>query len=172
MSEETKTTTLTEEEQAELELLQAEETLDEENTKRLAELLAKQGDAKVAETVTETAENTTETAEDVTEEPETETYVPVGDSEDIPVYRLYHITRVDRLEDKDENRLWGVLISDLPNGLRSSANCFVLDSTKERKVGDILEVPSSVSIRQSTRKLTEEEIKKGIKPTIFDWLFF
>ena len=186
------TSLLTDDEQTELELLQEEDTLDDEQVAKLAELKAKEAGTKA--TSVEEVEEEVETEAVVTEEevvatePETveETKEVVEEEEIIEVeaeevsenekqlipcghpFKMFTVEEVQK-ERPTHNQIWGLYEAELENGLGCSTRCFAIDVSKQLKAGDELELPpTACTIRQSHRK--QKDGDNSSKPATFDWL--
>ena len=99
-----------------------------------------------------------------------------GEERKVNVARYYTVQTVTPT--KEYNRLWGTYESFLSNGLLCSTDCFASDKTGTIKPGDVIELPETVTIRQSYRKITKEDREKAkrtgepVERAIFDWIIF
>jgi hypothetical protein len=96
-----------------------------------------------------------------------------------PGVRVARYYTVKTVKEKEKwNQLTGIYEGYLSNGLGCETECFAIDKLKRLKVGQIVVLPESATIRQSNRKITAEEKEKArrdgtiIIPSVFDWLHF
>jgi len=192
MSDEQKSN-LTEVEEKELNDLYAKESPTIEEIARVEEL-EKKSSAEIVDVISEDDENdnqeeneeTTDTEViSNTQEPVKEeikvhtpegadienliTFDPIDEANHEKVIQRFYI--VEKVEPKSNwNQLWGSYESESSCGLGCITKCFAIDLNRQLKVGDTIELPESVTIRQSHRKIKPDD--KNTKPSIFDWLQF